>query len=76
MFITLTELLRIVEDRMALKLQRIDAIEATQADHAARIVALEAAVAAWPPAADFGPAIDAVRADVDALKTELGAVEA
>jgi hypothetical protein len=68
MKLSYTELMQLVEDRMALKLQRIAVIEAKQAEHETRIAAALAA--------DLGPAVAAVRADVDALKTELGAVEA
>lgn len=61
---------------MALKLRRVDAVEADVADLKTRMAAVEAVLAALPPSLDYAPQIAAVQAEVDAIKTALDAVPA
>ena len=71
----LDRLLTFWEDNM-LTSNRLNAIEATQADHETRLAAVETTLAALPPSTDFGPQITALQAETADLREVIDAVEA
>ena len=69
-----TEVLAFIKENMMTS-ARLQRIEATQAEHAARILAVEEALAGFEPGPDLTPQVTALRTDVDAIKAELELTE-